>query len=316
MDSNTIVETYLIENGFEDLKDYEGIYKINKEGKIWSVKRKIELKYTNEKGIDRIGLFANGKQKQYKKAELLDIQYNNKINTFIHQPDLTDFEDLKNYEGLYKINKEGEIWSCFYNKFMIALNDEGYLKIQLRKNTKSFHTSIHRLLAIQYIPNPENLLEIDHIDRNRSNNNLENLRWADKFIQNNNKSNCDIFKTEEEIIKKVENLKEYKRQWAENDRRAKGIPEKKIGFDNYAYQKEWRKQKMEKMTPEEKEKLLEHNRERYSKREITEEQRERAKERARKQREEINADPEKLAQLKEYKKQKAKEYREKKEQEK
>ena len=116
-------------------------------------------------------------------------------------------------------------------------------------------------------------------------------------------------------IRTKEEHREYQRQWAENDRRAKGIPEKKIGFDNYAYQKEWRKQKMEKMTPEEKEKLLEHNRDRYSKREITEEQRERSKERARKQREAINADPEKLAQLKEYKKQKAKEYREKKEQE-
>ena len=46
----------------------------------------------------------------------------------------------------------------------------------------------HRLVAMAWIPNPENKAEVDHIDRNRSNNNLCNLRWATKSENQNNRS--------------------------------------------------------------------------------------------------------------------------------
>ena len=107
--------------------------------------------------------------------------------------------------------------------------------------------------------------------------------------------------------------REYKRKWAEQDRRKKGVPE---SGSKDSYSKEYKAEKARQYraayTEEEKQEKLEHRRELYAQKEQTEEQKEAAKERARKQREAINADPEKLAQLKEYKKQKAKEYREKK----
>ena len=188
MNNQTLIDTYLNENGFEDLKDYEGKYKINREGKIWSIKQKKELSTSTDKGHKRIGLMTNGKQKQYRISELLEIQYGNKINEYIHHIDLTNFEDLKDFEGLYKINRNGDVWSCIYNKIMTPnLSKDGYLKINLNMNGAGYKRSIHRLLAIQYIPNPDNLPEIDHIDRNKTNNSLENLRWANHHTNSRNR---------------------------------------------------------------------------------------------------------------------------------
>ena len=93
--------------------------------------------------------------------------------------------DLKDYEELYKINKKGEIWSNYYNRFMIpTFHNTGYYIVEIVKDKKRKLTHIHRLLAIQFIPNPNNLPTVDHIDRNKTNNSLENLRWA-SFRTNN-----------------------------------------------------------------------------------------------------------------------------------
>lgn len=188
MNNQTLIDAYLNENGFEDLKDYEGKYKINREGKIWSIRQKKELELSIDKGHKRIGLMTNGKQKKYRIDELLEIQYGNKINEYIHHIDLTNFEDLKDFEGLYKINRNGDIWSCIYNKLMTPkINESGYLTLSLVNNGSKYKRFIHRLLAIQYIPNPNNLPEIDHIDKNKTNNSLENLRWCDRCLNARNK---------------------------------------------------------------------------------------------------------------------------------
>ena len=92
---------------------------------------------------------------------------------------MDEFVDLKDYEGLYKINKQGEVWSCYYKRLMKpTLNKTGYYVIEIVKDKTRKQTFIHRLLAIQYLPNPNNLLMVDHIDRNKINNCLDNLRWA------------------------------------------------------------------------------------------------------------------------------------------
>ena len=96
-------------------------------------------------------------------------------------------DELKDYEKLYKINKNGEIWSCYWEKYMtLTLHNTGYYIIDLTKDGIPKQTTIHRLLAIQYIPNPNNLKMVDHIDRNKTNNCLENLRWASSRTNNLN----------------------------------------------------------------------------------------------------------------------------------
>jgi len=132
---------------------------------------------------------------------------------------------------------------------------------------------------------------------------LSREKW---WIQNNECVNKNS------PIQTAEELKEYKRQWAEKDRREKGVPvkEKIKTLDINAYKREKQAEYRENMTEEEKETHLKHRRE--TRPELTEEEKEKAKERARKQREKIKADPEKAQKQREYKRKKEAEYRAKK----
>jgi hypothetical protein len=55
---------------------------------------------------------------------------------------------------------------------------KGHFRIGLRNNKIYQTLKIHRLVAGHYIPNSENKPQVDHIDRDKKNNNVENLRWA------------------------------------------------------------------------------------------------------------------------------------------
>ena len=95
--------------------------------------------------------------------------------------------EIKGYEN-YTISETGDVWNTKFNKFLkSSISNNGYLYVGLHKNGKQKNLLIHRLLGLQFIPNPENKPEIDHIDRNPSNNSLTNLRWATRSEQCENK---------------------------------------------------------------------------------------------------------------------------------
>ncbi len=55
---------------------------------------------------------------------------------------------------------------------------EGYLRVTLTVNSKQYTYMVHRMVGECYIPNPNNLPQIDHIDFNKSNNHVSNLEWV------------------------------------------------------------------------------------------------------------------------------------------
>jgi len=88
----------------------------------------------------------------------------------------------------YGIDYDGNVIDFRSGKLKpVYLNQYGYYQVQLLNPTGTHTLMISRLLGLTYIDNPNNYDTIDHIDRNRTNNNISNLRWVDKFTQNENR---------------------------------------------------------------------------------------------------------------------------------
>jgi hypothetical protein len=99
---------------------------------------------------------------------------------------------IPNYEGLYSATEDGNIYSHLQNKYLATcIDSNGYNIVSLYKNNEKKSYSIHRIVALTFISNPNNLNIIDHIDRNKTNNHRDNLRW---ITHSNNIINTDTYK--------------------------------------------------------------------------------------------------------------------------
>jgi hypothetical protein len=83
----------------------------------------------------------------------------------------------------YLIYSDGRVFSKKSNKFMKPFCGENYKSVNLDKKTKK----IHRLVAENYLKQETDLQEVDHINRNKHDNRVENLRWVTKKENQNNR---------------------------------------------------------------------------------------------------------------------------------
>lgn len=113
------------------------------------------------------------------------------------------WKQITGYEGYYEVSDAGMVRSV--DRYITDVNGvtrllkgsemklsesvqkdraEGYPVVNLRKNNTSLVTPVHVLVAKAFIPNPNNLPTVNHIDGNKKNNRVENLEWA-SYAENN-----------------------------------------------------------------------------------------------------------------------------------
>lgn len=97
--------------------------------------------------------------------------------------------------GNYIVYENGQLWSKKKSKFLLWQdNSNGYKKVVLF-NPKAKNEYVHRLVAIAFVPNPFNYKYIDHIDRNKENNDASNLRWVTAQQNTNNTAGQTRYKS-------------------------------------------------------------------------------------------------------------------------
>ena len=87
--------------------------------------------------------------------------------------------DIPGWEGLYAATSCGKIWSHKRKKFMAPCGYKGnYQQLMLSRDGTQKLYFVHRLVAMAFLPNPDNLPQVHHKDGNRENNRLSNLEWC------------------------------------------------------------------------------------------------------------------------------------------
>ena len=131
---------------------------------------------------------------------------------------MEEWKDIEGYEGIYQVNSDGRVKSLdriisgyHTNNFhargriikpTICVN--GYAEVHLCRNGKRKVFLIHRLVAKHFIPNPDNLPEVNHKDENPKNNAAYNLEWCtSKYNANYGTRNARCYEGNRKYFKPV-----------------------------------------------------------------------------------------------------------------
>lgn len=120
------------------------------------------------------------------------------------------WKSVKNYDGLYEVSSTGlvrsvmrKVWNpgrnCYRTQYprilRLSTDDKGYNRVTLSKDGKVKQHLVHRLVAEAFIPNPNNLPQINHKSEVTNDNRVENLEWC------TNEYNCNYGSHNENISK-------------------------------------------------------------------------------------------------------------------
>lgn len=95
-----------------------------------------------------------------------------------------EWRPIIGYNNKYEISNKGNVRCLNYKNtdevktLTPHKTNRGYLRVDLYSNGKSRHHSVHRLVAEAFIPNPNNLPQVNHKDENPLNNHVDNLEWC------------------------------------------------------------------------------------------------------------------------------------------
>jgi len=115
------------------------------------------------------------------------------------------WKDVVGYEGIYQVSNYGNVRSIdriikrgnhsFTKKGQIkatGINNRGYCDIMLCKGAKYEHHVVHKLVALAFIPNPENKDFINHKNGNKLNNCVDNIEWVTMSENNQHAYNTGL----------------------------------------------------------------------------------------------------------------------------
>lgn len=100
------------------------------------------------------------------------------------------WKDISGYEGLYQVSNLGRVKSLENRsnhkkeKILASHIRNQYYGVTLYKDSHYKNYTIHRLVAEAFIPNPDNLPEVNHKDENKLNNYVDNLEWCTRQYNN------------------------------------------------------------------------------------------------------------------------------------
>ena len=117
-----------------------------------------------------------------------------------------EFRPIKEFEGMYLISNKGEVYSNKTNKILIPhMDKDGYLKVKLSGKQRF----IHRLVAIEFIPNPNNLLQVNHKNGVKTDNYVDNLEWCTLQYNIDHAYKHNLGNYREKSQEKLDNINRY-----------------------------------------------------------------------------------------------------------
>ena len=143
-----------------------------------------------------------------------------------------NFKEIPEFKGRY-VSKDSRVYSTIKHRFLSPIPDvHGYYQVKFTKDGKRIRKRVHVLVAEAFIPNPNNLSEVHHIDENPKNNNVDNLMWVTHL--QNMRAGTQIQRRSRPVV--LTNIKTGKKIYFKSGREARraGYDVEKVMSDNYS----------------------------------------------------------------------------------